>query len=169
MLRKYTRTDTDDEIRLLFEGQSWDWLTNSLRAVMRAYEEIWLRDHWKAERDAFLQALDGLNPVRDRRNFVIHSVMYPVCPWKSDKIGCIAVDEGDPADGYHFERSRTRRVFSTTRHLSLDDLEGIASDMSAARQGLKKLWRAAYRARHPHLASPEFPVRVERRGEPPSE
>lgn len=81
IIRDYTNTYVDDEAWTFFEGQSWDWLTGSLRALIKGYEKMRTRDGWRPEREAFLKSLEGLDQVRDRRNFVIHSVWYPKCPW----------------------------------------------------------------------------------------
>ena len=137
-----------DEVWVLFEGQSTDWLVNSCRAVFKVTGPSY---HWSADlRDRVAQLLARIDSLRRQRNIVIHGVWSRQCFYRHDEEKhCISRpnDLKDDSETYYFMRSNQRKIFEEA-HLSVADIESLAQDILQANLGIWELRKQANRQRH---------------------
>lgn len=128
------------EITSIFEGQTFDWLIESIRAVFKvAFDALaeGSREYSKAKQDFNLvnDAFANLRPLRDRRNFVIHGTWVSCEADFNESDGvheCLA--DPSPTEGagvpvFHFRRSRSRRFYAAQRHITVIDIEQLADSL----------------------------------------
>lgn len=130
-LRSYA--SMDEALGVVFEGQSLDWLTNSIVAIFKVSLEALAEGN--AEYQAAIRDLEAirdefakLRPLRDRRNFIIHGTWY-ICEAIKGEDECLVAL---PVPGtielpvFHFRRSRNRRFYESEEHVSIPDVDNLA-------------------------------------------
>lgn len=125
----------DEAIGIIFEGQSFEWPADSIRAIFKVAFDVLLEDsaeYTLAKRnfDIINDALVKMRPLRDRRNFIIHGTWF-VC---QDEDMCLAApsqSESDEMPAFHFSRSRSRRFYESEEHLTASDINRLADSIKA--------------------------------------
>ncbi|QDY11002.1 hypothetical protein FJK98_30810 [Micromonospora sp. HM134] len=115
--------DPTDNLAILFEGQSWEWLVQSVKVVLAKYGAY----GWRGERDEMISLLGEMAELRDLRNWVAHSTWRKHCSFGDDDELCAPSVRGksEPEKVLHFNRSRQRRKRAEKR-FTVEDVEEIA-------------------------------------------
>ena len=111
-----------DHLVILFEGQSWEWLSQSLKAVL---VETYITPRWEKERIEMIRLLSDMNELRDMRNWIVHSAWRTDCYFEgSDHEECVPSKRAklDPEGAFHFNRSRIRK-WRSERQFTIADIE----------------------------------------------
>ncbi|WP_143736795.1 hypothetical protein [Microbispora sp. GKU 823] len=149
----YVRAESDysdgENLTVLFEGQSWEWLANNLSIVLKVRMEHDLHDF--EEYKELASILPSLTALRERRNLVIHGV-WTICSQDENDGLCDLWDSSPPpaADAgpvYHFYRSRLRKFFGAEAHMTTSDVERLADELQEADAKITAAWRTGEETR----------------------
>jgi hypothetical protein len=133
VLRSYSTLD--EAIGVIFEGQSFDWLADSIRAIFKVAFDALAEasaEYVSAKRnfEVINDALVSVRPLRDRRNFIIHGT-WSVCQGGSECLATPSRSEDDGIPVFHFSRSRSRRIYESEEHLTVSDINQLADSIKA--------------------------------------
>ncbi|MGC4792208.1 hypothetical protein ACLQ22_30845 [Micromonospora sp. DT178] len=123
-----------DRLIILFEGQSWEWLAQSVKVVLDQFVCI----HWEGERNEMIGLINEMTELRDMRNWVAHSTWRIDCYFEgSDDEECLPSERArlSPESAFHFNRSRFRK-WRAERQLTIEDVEEIADRIRDLRERL---------------------------------
>ena len=142
-LRSYSALD--EAIGVIFEGQSFDWLADSIRAIFKvAFDALreGSADYVLAKQnfDLINDALVSVRSLRERRNFIIHGT-WSVCQNGDECLATRSQSKGDGMSVFHFSRSRSRRFYESEEHLTVSDIDLLADSIKAKKR---------YALRHPY-------------------
>lgn len=131
---------TEEAIHVIFEGQSYDWLTDTIRAVFKAAFDVLLETHTqfdshKRNFEAVNKAFIDMRPLRDRRNFVIHGT-WSICEAEDYCEATPSPSESADSPSFHFSRSRSRRYWQAQEHLTAIDINLLADAIKAHNETL---------------------------------
>lgn len=96
----------DEAVTVIFEGQSFDQLADSIRAIFKVAFDALLEanpDYTLAQGkfDTVNNALGSMRPLRDRRNFIIHGT-WSICQGGEDCQVASLQSAGDTVPAFHF-------------------------------------------------------------------
>ncbi|WP_248960895.1 hypothetical protein [Sphaerisporangium perillae] len=148
IFREYVRAENDypagENLNVLFERQSWDWLIENLRAVLKARSEYDAHDF--GEYDDLLRVLGSLSDLWSRRNLVIHGVWQVCDPEEGCRLWASPPAQNDESPVYHFFRSRLRHFDNSETHLTISDIERLADELKRADSLLASTWESSLEA-----------------------
>jgi hypothetical protein len=145
----YNLVGPGDEVWVLFEGQSTDWLVSSIRTVLKVAGPSHFWSEGRRERLAeLLTQADGL---RRRRNVVIHGVWGRACFYRRDEKEfrqCIArpFNAPDNSETFYFMRSNQRKPLEEA-HLSISDINALAVDYDQFNMQIFEIWQESRASR----------------------
>jgi hypothetical protein len=131
-LRSYS---LDEAIGVVFEGQSFDWLADSIRAIFKVAFAVLAEgsaEYISAEQnfEVINNALMRMRPLRDRRNFIIHGT-WSVCQGGDECLATPSQSEDGEMPVFHFSRSRNRRFYESEEHFTVSDIDQLADSIKA--------------------------------------
>ena len=131
-LRSYS---LDEAIGVVFEGQSFDWLADSIRAIFKVASAVLAEgsaEYISAEHnfEEINNALMRMRPLRDRRNFIIHGT-WSVCQGGEECLATPSQSEDGEMPVFHFSRSRSRRFYGSEEHFTVPDIDQLADSIKA--------------------------------------
>jgi hypothetical protein len=130
----------DDAITVVFEGQSFDQLADSIRAIFKFALDALLESHPEyilAQRnfETVNNALVSMRPLRDRRNLIIHGT-WSICQSGKDCPAGFLQSICDEVPVFHFSRSRSRRDVKSEEHLTVSGVEKLADSIKEQNDSL---------------------------------
>jgi len=137
-LRSYSIID--EATNVIFEGQSFDWLANSIKAIFKvAFDALaeGTNEYVSAKQDfdVINDTLASLRPVRDRRNFIIHGT-WSICRGGDECLATPSQSDGDGVPTFHFSRSRSHHFYQSEEHLTVSDIDGLADSIEVQNERL---------------------------------